>query len=72
MAVNIGRRNVRERLATFGFFIFMGTGTSAWFSRLPSVKEILGLQPSSLALMTILGGCVVPCFWVRRPGAWAC
>lgn len=57
MAVNTGRRNVRERLATFGFFIFMGTGTSAWFSRLPSVKEILGLQPSSLALMTILGGC---------------
>lgn len=57
MGVNVWQGRFRERLATFGFFVFMGTGTSAWFSRLPSVKEMLGLQPSSLALMTILGGC---------------
>lgn len=46
-----------DRLATYGFFIFMGIGTTAWLSRLPSVKETLGLKPSALALMTILGGC---------------
>lgn len=57
MGVRTGRREFWERMATFGFFIFMGTGTSAWFSRLPSIKEMLGLQPSSLALVTILGGC---------------
>lgn len=57
MGVNVWQGRFRERLVTFGFFVFMGTGTSAWFSRLPSVKEMLGLQPSSLALMTILGGC---------------
>lgn len=57
MGIRTGRREFWERMATFGFFIFMGTGTSAWFSRLPSIKEMLGLQPSSLALMTILGGC---------------
>lgn len=57
MGIRTGRREFWERMATFGFFIFMGTGTSAWFSRLPSIKEMLGLQPSSLALVTILGGC---------------
>ena len=48
---------MRERLAVYGFFIIMGIGTSAWLSRLPTVKASLGLQPSGLALMTILGGC---------------
>ena len=48
---------IRERLAVYGFFIIMGIGTSAWISRLPTVKASLGLQPSGLALMTILGGC---------------
>ncbi|WP_024627774.1 sugar MFS transporter [Bifidobacterium sp. A11] len=48
---------MRERLAVYGFFIIMGIGTSAWISRLPTVKASLGLQPSGLALMTILGGC---------------
>ena len=48
---------MRERSAVYGFFIIMGIGTSAWISRLPTVKASLGLQPSGLALMTILGGC---------------
>lgn len=48
---------MRELLAVYGFFIVMGVGTSAWVSRLPTVKARLGLQPSALALMTILGGC---------------
>ncbi|PXY85754.1 MFS transporter [Bifidobacterium asteroides] len=50
-------RGMRERLAVYGFFVIMGIGTSAWISRLPTVKARLGLQPSGLALMTILGGC---------------
>ena len=47
---------MRERLTVYGFFVIMGIGTSAWISRLPTVKARLGLQPSGLALMTILGG----------------
>ena len=47
---------MRERLTVYGFFVIMGIGTSAWISRLPTVKARLGLQPSGLALMTILDG----------------
>ncbi|WP_390133805.1 hypothetical protein [Bifidobacterium apicola] len=50
-------RGMRERLAVYGLFVIMGIGTSAWISRLPTVKVRLGPQPSGLALMTILGGC---------------
>ena len=56
-AVGPPGHGMRERSAVYGFFIIMGIGTSAWISRLPTVKATLGLQPSGLALMTILGGC---------------
>ena len=56
-AVGPPGHGMRERSAVYGFFIIMGIGTSAWISRLPTVKASLGLQPSGLALMTILGGC---------------
>lgn len=56
-AADFQGHGMRERSAVYGFFIIMGIGTSAWISRLPTVKAGLGLQPSGLALMTILGGC---------------